>query len=195
MTPDVPSPVAQGIDYAADHGADVVSMSLGGDSIGSSSDKEETKALAHAAAMGVTVIASAGNEGDGFDDSSCPAGYPSEIAVAAGQKGGSRADFSTVRTHDTVAAPGVGIVSAKNTGGYEPVNGTSPAAALTSGVAALMPGKDGKLKPAQVRSILTRTAAHPPGGHNPLVGHGAVNAAAAVRASPTLRPSTRASRS
>ncbi|NSC24721.1 S8 family serine peptidase [Streptomyces albus subsp. chlorinus] len=177
-----PSPVAQGVEYAVNHGADVISMSLGGDSIGSSFNEEEIRALAHAAHKGVPVVASAGNEGDVLNDSSYPAGYPGVIAVAAVQKGGSRAEFSTVRTYNTVAAPGVGIVSAKNTGGYAPVNGTSPAAALTSGVVALMLGKDHKLTPAQVRTILTRTAAHPPGGYNPLVGHGVINASAAVRA-------------
>ncbi|MBO8197192.1 S8 family serine peptidase [Streptomyces smyrnaeus] len=177
-----PSPVAQGIEYAVDHGADVISMSLGGDSFGSSFNEEETKALAHAAYKGVTVVASAGNDGDVLNDSSYPAGYPGVIAVAAVQQGGSRAEFSTVRTYNTLAAPGVGIVSAKNTGGYAPVNGTSPAAALTSGVVALMLGKDPELRPSQVRAILTRTAEHPPGGYDPRVGHGVVNAAAAVRA-------------
>lgn len=70
-----PSPVAQGIEYAVDHGADVISMSLGGDSFGSSFNEEETKALAHAAYKGVTVVASAGNDGDVLNDSSYPAGY------------------------------------------------------------------------------------------------------------------------
>ncbi|WP_432106871.1 S8 family peptidase [Streptomyces sp. AA1529] len=177
-----PSPVAQGITYAVDHGADVISMSLGGDTFGSSFDEEETKALAHAAYKGVTVVASAGNDGDVFNESSYPAGYPGVIAVAAVAQGGSRAGFSTVRTYNSVAAPGVGIVSAKNTGGYAPVNGTSPAAALTSGVVALMLGKDHELKPSQVRAILTDTAHHPPGGYDPRVGHGTIDAAAAVRA-------------
>ncbi|UNZ16599.1 S8 family serine peptidase [Streptomyces sp. 891-h] len=181
-----PSPVAQGINYAVDHGADVISMSLGGDSFGSSFNEDETKALAHAAYKGVTVVASAGNDGDVLNDSSYPAGYPGVIAVAAVEQGGDRAEFSTVRTYNTVAAPGVGIVSAKNTGGYEAVNGTSPAAALTSGVVALMLAKNHKLKPSQIRAILTETAEHPPGGYSPLVGHGVINAAAAVRA--TAKP-------
>lgn len=45
-----------------------------------------------------------------------------------------------------------------------------------------MLGKDPELKPSQVRAILTKTAEHPPGGYDPRVGHGVVNAAAAVRA-------------
>ncbi|MEU1806966.1 S8 family serine peptidase [Streptomyces sp. NPDC019937] len=176
------SPVAQGIDYAVDHGADVISMSLGGEMFGDSYDEDEVDALARAAQKGVPVIASAGNEGDMFNDASYPAGYPGVIAVAATQQNGSRAEFSTVRTYNSVAAPGVAIMSAKNTGGYEPVNGTSPAAALTSGVVALMLSHNDKLTPAQVRTLLTKTAHHPSDGRNALVGYGPIDAAAAVQA-------------
>ncbi|MFF7653239.1 S8 family serine peptidase [Streptomyces sp. NPDC007983] len=176
------SPVAQGIDYAVDHGADVISMSLGGEMFGDSYDEDEVDALARAAQKGVPVIASAGNEGDMFNDASYPAGYPGVIAVAATQQNGSRAEFSTVRTYNSVAAPGVAIMSAKNTGGYEPVNGTSPAAALTSGVVALMLSHNDKLTPAQVRTLLTKTAHHPAGGRDALVGYGPIDAAAAVQA-------------
>lgn len=178
-----PSPVGQGIDYAVDHGADVISMSLGGEMFGDSVDEDEVDALARAAQKGIPVIASAGNDGDMFNDASYPAGYPGVIAVAATQQNGSRAEFSTVRTYNSVAAPGVAIVSAKNTGGYEPVNGTSPAAALTSGVVALMLSHNGKLTPAQVRTLLTKTAHHPSGGRDALVGYGPIDAAAAVQAS------------
>ncbi|MFI0816409.1 S8 family peptidase [Streptomyces sp. NPDC021098] len=176
------SPVAQGIDYAVDHGADVISMSLGGEMFGDSYDEDEVDALARAAQKGIPVVASAGNEGDMFNDASYPAGYPGVIAVAATQQGGGRAEFSTVRTYNSVAAPGVAIMSAKNTGGYEPVNGTSPAAALTSGVVALMLSHNDKLTPAQVRTVLTKTAHHPAGGRDALVGYGPIDAAAAVRA-------------
>ncbi|MFJ9414928.1 S8 family peptidase [Streptomyces sp. NPDC101227] len=178
-----PSPVAQGIDYAVDHGADVISMSLGGELFGRDFDDGEIDALARAAQKGIPVIASAGNDAEVFNETSFPAGYPEVIAVAATQKGGSRASFSTVRTYNAVAAPGVGIMSAKQTGGYAPVNGTSPAAALTSGAVALMLSHNHKLTPAQVRAVLTSTAHHPSGGYNPLVGYGQINAAAAVRAS------------
>ncbi|KPC62067.1 S8 family peptidase [Streptomyces chattanoogensis] len=178
-----PSPVAQGINYAVDHGADVISMSLGGESFGSSYDDDEVDALAHAAQKGIPVLASAGNGAEEFNEAEYPAGYPTVIAVAATQKGGTRAEFSTVRTYNAVASPGVGIVSANNTGGYRPVNGTSPATALASGVVALMLSHHHKLTPAQVRTLLARTAHHPPGGWNALVGAGTINAAAAVRAS------------
>ncbi|MDT0541290.1 MULTISPECIES: S8 family serine peptidase [Streptomyces] len=179
------SPIAQGIDYAVDHGADVISMSIGGELLGNSYDEQEAAALARAAQKGIPVLASAGNDGDMFNDAQYPAAYPGVIAVAALQQNGSRAEFSTVRTYTAVAAPGVDIMSAKNTGGYETINGTSPATALTSGVVALMLSQNGKLTPAQVRTILTSTARHPSGGHNALVGYGPVDAAAAVTASAT----------
>ncbi|QKV98038.1 S8 family serine peptidase [Streptomyces sp. NA02950] len=181
--PSGPSPVGQGIDYAVDHGAEVISMSLGGEMWGDRYDDTEVNALARAAQKGIPVVASAGNEGDAFNEASYPAGYPGGVAVAATQKGGTRAEFSTVRTYNAVAAPGVGIMSAKHTGGWAPVDGTSPAAALTSGVVARMLSHDNKLTPEQVRAVLTRTAGHPSGGRNALVGYGPIDAAAAVRAS------------
>ncbi|KIZ13278.1 S8 family peptidase [Streptomyces natalensis] len=177
-----PSPVAEGINYAVEHGAQIISMSLGGELFGREFNEDETDALARATQKGIPVIASAGNDAEVFNETSFPAGYPEVIAVAATQQGGNRATFSTVRTYNAVAAPGVGIVSAKNTGGYEPVSGTSPAAALTSGTVALMLSRNHQLTPAQVRAVLTKTAHHPSGGYSPLVGYGQINAAAAVRA-------------
>ncbi|MET9516914.1 S8 family serine peptidase [Streptomyces sp. NPDC002994] len=175
------SPIARGIDYAVDHGADVISMSIGDELLGSSYNGDEAAALARAAQKGVPVLASAGNDGDMFNDAQYPAAYPGVIAVAALQQNGSRADFSTVRTYNAVAAPGVAIMSAKNTGGYATIDGTSPATALTAGVVALMLSHNDEVTPAQVRTILTSTARHPSGGRNALVGYGTVDAAAAVR--------------
>lgn len=177
------SRVARGIDYAIEHGADVISMSIGGELLGDSYDEDEADALSRAAQAGVPVLASAGNSGDEFNDAQYPAGYPGVIAVAALQQSGSRAEFSTVRTYNSVAAPGVAIMSAKNTGGYEAINGTSPATALTAGVAALMKSANGKLTSAQVRSILTSTARHASTGPSPLDGYGMIDAAAAVESS------------
>ncbi|MFK0120540.1 S8 family peptidase [Streptomyces sp. NPDC090994] len=177
------SPIAEGIRYAVDHGADVISMSLGtADSWGADYSGEETSAVAYALNKGVPVLASAGNAGDEFNGTSYPAGYAGVIAVAATQQNGERADFSTVHTYNDVAAPGVAIMSAKNTGGYEAVNGTSPACALAAGVVALMYAKNPDLTPAQVNDILIATTNRPPEGGGPLLGYGAIDAAAAVAA-------------
>ncbi|MGW0708608.1 S8 family peptidase [Streptomyces sp. NPDC002643] len=177
------SVIARGIDYAIEHGADVISMSIGGELLGDTYDEEEADALGRAAQAGIPVLASAGNNGDGFNEAQYPAGYPGVIAVAALQPGGTRAPFSTVRTYNSVAAPGVSVMSARNTGGYAPVDGTSPATALTSGVVALMKSRNKDLTPAQVRSILTSTAQHASTGPSPLDGYGLIDANAAVQAS------------
>ncbi|MFB6938526.1 S8 family peptidase [Streptomyces chartreusis] len=175
------SPIAEGIDFAVENGANVISLSLGGGVINELRG-DELAAAARAVQKGVTLLAAPGNSGDEDNEGNYPAGYANVISVAATKQGGQRADFSTVRTHNTIAAPGVGIMSANNEGGYRPVNGTSPATALAAGVTALMLAENPDLTPAQTRAILMRTADHPPGGHNPLVGAGQINAASAVGA-------------
>jgi hypothetical protein len=186
------SPITQAVRYAVDHGAQVISMSLGTADFGFIDyNDDEASAMAYAVGHGVTVLASAGNSGDlnlSDNTASNPAGYPGVIAVAATAPGPRRADFSTVHTYNTIAAPGVGIVSATNTGGYAPVDGTSPACALAAGVVALMRSRNPKITPAQVRAILTRTALHPPGGWDTLVGYGLINAGAAVSAAASPPP-------
>jgi subtilisin family serine protease len=176
------NPLAQGINYAVQHGADVISMSLGGEDIFGSYNEDETAALAYAASNGVTVLASAGNAGDVLNEVSYPAGYAGVIAVAATQQNGGRADFSTVHTYNDVAAPGVDIISATNTGGYKTVDGTSPACALAAGVVALMYAKNPKLTPAQANDVLIATTHRPAGGGSALLGYGLINAGAAVKA-------------
>lgn len=104
------SPAAQGIRYAVDHGADVLSMSFGSADGFSTYDSEETEAVAYAVRKGVTLLASAGNAGDKLNDNSYPAGYPGVIAVAATKPGGRRAAFTSRRpvpaspAHGTPAA-------------------------------------------------------------------------------------------
>ena len=175
-----PTQISEGIKYAVTHGANVISMSLG--SVFASYNYSDTEAIGYAVSHGVSIVASAGNSASEGNDGGFPAGYASVISVAATQQSGSRASFSTVRTHNAVAAPGVDILSAARTGGYRKISGTSPAGALAAGVVALMHAHNPKLTPAQVRSILTSTAHHPAGGHNALVGYGQINAAAAVQA-------------
>ncbi|WP_330343290.1 S8 family peptidase [Streptomyces sp. NBC_00557] len=176
------SPIAEGIRYAVDHGANVISMSIGSGDLFSSFSGSEAEAVAYAIRKGVTLLASAGNSGDTLNENSYPAGYAGVIAVAATKPGGGRADFSTVHTYNDVAAPGVGIISAKTTGGYEPINGTSPACALAAGVVALMKSKNPSLSPAQTNDVLIATAHHPAGGESALLGYGPINADAAVKA-------------
>ena len=182
-TADGVTPLAHGIDFAVENGADVISMSLGG-ALFSELNGSEVAAVGRAVHKGVTLLAAAGNSGgsDKTNEGNFPAGYANVISVAATRRDGARAEFSTVRTHNTIASPGEEILSAEKDGGYSLSRGTSPATALASGVVALMVAANPDLTPAQTRAILMRTANHPPAGHDPLVGAGQINAAEAVRA-------------
>jgi subtilisin family serine protease len=179
------------IRYAADSGARVISMSLGTDSPFSAYQEDEAVAIQYALSKGVVVVASAGNEGDKDDPVAYPAAYPGVIVVAATAQDGSRAEFSSVHSYVDIAAPGVGINAADaTTSGRKSVQGTSPSAALTSGVAALILAKYPKLAPRQIEQLLERTASTFAAGHNPLTGYGVINAAAALQAASALTPET-----
>ncbi|GAA2839170.1 type VII secretion-associated serine protease mycosin [Nonomuraea rubra] len=184
------------IRYAADQGADIVSMSIGSDEWEGLRDYEHDVAAAvnYALGKGVVLIAAAGNGGstdrmdtDANNTVSYPAAYPGIIAVAAMSREGRRAQFSQVHAYNTVAAPGTEIYSADIKGGLRPVQGTSPACALTAGVVALMLSRNPDLSPGQVRQILTTTARKPPNGYTIFLGFGLVNAAAAVRAAGSMK--------
>ncbi|GAA3103076.1 S8 family peptidase [Streptosporangium carneum] len=182
--------LAKGIRYAVDKGAKVISMSLGTDEWSWAGYEEDTAAAVdYAASKGVVLVASSGNGGstdvlatDANNRVSYPAAFPAVIGVAASAPDGGRAEFSQVHTYTTVAAPGVDIYAARNTGGYSAGSGTSPAAALTAGTVALMLSRNPRLTLRQVRDILVDTAVKPPAGYTTLLGHGVVDAAAAVRA-------------
>jgi subtilisin family serine protease len=185
--------LVQAILYAANSGARVISMSLGTKDPFSLYDETEARAIQYALSKGVVVIASAGNDGGSDDQDSVdyPAAYPGVIAVAATNPDGTRASFSAVHSYVDVAAPGVAINDADvATGGRTPVNGTSPAGALTAGVAALIVSKYPKLAPRQIEQLLEQTASTASRGFNPLTGFGVINATAALQAASALTPET-----
>ncbi|WP_406044567.1 S8 family serine peptidase [Micromonospora sp. NBC_00898] len=180
--------LAEAIRYAADADVRVISLSLGSESPFAPYDSEAAQAIQYAMSKGIVVIASAGNDGDGENLVSYPVAYPGVIGVAASTPSGARADFSTVHSYVDVAAPGVSIWGAKiNSTGRASGQGTSPAGALTAGVAALVLAKYPKLSPRQVGALLERTASHP-GRHDPRTGYGVVDAAAALRAAADVMP-------
>ncbi len=98
--------LADGIRWAADHGADVINLSLGDDSASAHPEPAEDEAVQYALKKGVAVVASAGNGGEKGDHVSYPAAYPGVIAATAVDRFGTRASFSTRRWYATVSAPG-----------------------------------------------------------------------------------------
>jgi len=172
--------IAQGIRWAADHGANVINMSLGGwFAVGTIAN-----AVKYAHAKGVTVVAAAGNDGSGRV--SYPARYPGVIAVAATQFDETTTFYSNWGPELDVAAPGGNVRVDQNGDGkpdgvlqhtivpgntsqtdYLWFMGTSMASPHVAGVAALIVGA-GVKKPDAVEEILLGTARTP----KPRVGSG-----------------------
>ncbi|APE20577.1 MULTISPECIES: type VII secretion-associated serine protease mycosin [Streptomyces] len=182
------SALADGIRWAADHGADVINLSLGDDSKSAHPDAGEDAAVQYALAKGVSVVASAGNGGEKGDHISYPAAYPGVIAVTAVDRYGTHASFSTRRWYATVSAPGVDIAIADPDRRYYEGWGTSAAAAFASGAVALVRAAHPDLTPAQVKRLLIDTArSRPKGGRSDAKGYGTVDPAAAIEAGARIK--------
>jgi hypothetical protein len=155
-------------------------------------------ALQDALDHGVVVVASSGNSGGtagarrtGHAPYSFPADYPGVLGVGAVAQDGSAASFSSDNLSVGVAAPGVKVPAQGRDGQYWLVSGTSPACALTAGVAALIKSRYPHLAPALVDQAITSSAQNPPpGGYDDRVGFGTVDAVAALAAAGRLNRDT-----
>ena len=180
--------LADGIRWAADHGADVINLSLGDDSKSAHPEASEDAAVQYALKKGAVVVASAGNGGEKGDHASYPAAYPGVIAVTAVDRYGTRASFSTRRWYATLSAPGVDVIIADPDRKYYEGWGTSAASAFVSGAVALVKAAHPDLSPAQVKQLLEDTARNAPsGGRDDSRGFGFVDPAAAIRAGGKLK--------
>jgi cell wall-associated protease len=168
--------VANGIDWAVDHGARVISMSLGG----SYTALFET-AVQYATAHDVVVVAAAGNTGTTGDAPQYPGATPGVLAVAATDSTNKVANFSTTGSYVGIAAPGVGIVSLSHTGGVVTMSGTSMATPFVAASAALARAAHPSYSEGQIVSLLEQTAT-PLGAQVPSssYGYGLVNPYKAV---------------
>ncbi|WP_405494739.1 type VII secretion-associated serine protease mycosin [Streptomyces sp. NBC_00096] len=181
--------LAEGIRWAADHGADVINLSLGDDSSSAHHEASEDEAVQYALAKGAVVVASAGNGGLQGDHASYPAAYPGVIAVTAVDRKGRKAAFSTRNWYATVSAPGVGVVIADPDRSYYEGWGTSAASAFVSGAVALVKAAHPGLSPAQIKKLLEDTASNSPaGGRDDARGFGLVDPVAALQAADAMSP-------
>jgi serine protease len=171
--------VADGIKWAADHGAKVINLSLGGPD----DSPVLSAAVDYATGKNILVVAAAGNNGN--SDPEYPAAYPSVVAVAASDATGNFAWFSSYGWWVDLVAPGINITSTyKATGNHQAYaigSGTSFAAPLVSGVALLTRFKYPTLSQAQIAAKLKSTARDfGPRGIDPALGWGRVDAHAAL---------------
>nr|WP_233340532.1 S8 family serine peptidase [Haloprofundus sp. MHR1] len=143
--------LVDGIIWATDNGADIINISLGSESY-----SEVLKdAVSYAHQQGALVVAAAGNSYGG--KVRYPAAYSECIAVSALTPSGNTGGYSSIGSEIDIAAPGTGIMSTVNYGGYGRYTGTSMAAPFVSGVAALVLSR-WALTNDQLRNHLEKTA-------------------------------------
>jgi len=134
--------IAVGIQWAADHGANIINLSLGEglNSAGSFASSEYiTDAVLYAQSKGILVVAAAGN--DGLGTISYPAALPGVLSVAATTSENKLTDFSNYGFPLSLEAPGDRILSTYPqalSSGYAYLWGTSMASPMVSAVAALI---------------------------------------------------------
>lgn len=171
------SGVTAGIYWAVDHGAKVINLSLAG-----GETRFEDEALRGALAADVVVVAGVGNRPEdtkvGF-----PAAYPGVVAVAGVDQSGGHAEVSVTGPEVVLSAPAVDIVAPRHDLLYGSGTGTSDAAAIVSGVVALVRAKYPNLSAREVVHRLTATAIDKgPPGRDDEYGYGIVNPVAALTA-------------
>lgn len=128
--------IADGIVWAADHGANIINLSLG-------SNAEEGilgEAINYAADKGCLVIAAAGNSDQQSSGIAYPAADPNVLAVTATDENDRITSFSLTGPQAGVAAPGADIYSTywDNGSAYGELDGTSMASPFAAGTAALV---------------------------------------------------------
>ncbi|WP_238593268.1 S8 family peptidase [Natronobacterium lacisalsi] len=165
------SDIAAGIEYTADQGWDVCSMSLGGSQSDVVSD-----AVTYAYDRGVFLAAAAGNDGPCTDCVSYPAAEPEVVAVSATTDTDALADFSSTGPEIELAAPGEDVYSTVP-GGYDTFSGTSMACPHVAGAAGHLLSNDYTNE--EARNRLHETAEDIGLGENEQ-GHGLLDVASAL---------------
>jgi len=145
------SDIAAGVEYVANQGWDVASMSLGGSS-GSSALQD---AVQYAADQGVFIVAAAGNSGPCSDCVGYPAAYSEVVAVSSTASDDSLSSFSSTGSQVELAAPGSDVRSTIP-GGYDTFSGTSMACPHVAGAAGQLMA--GGMSASNVRSTLKSSA-------------------------------------
>ncbi|MTJ13152.1 peptidase S8 [Anabaena sp. UHCC 0187] len=174
--------IAEAIKFAADNGADIINMSLGGG--GASQLMEDAVKYAHN--KGVTIIAAAGNEDT--NGVSYPARYDHVIGVSAFGADGERASYSNYGAGVDISAPGGSetgtilqeTINEEGEGVFLGLQGTSMASPHVAGVAALIKAL-GIKEPDEILQVLQQSARVIQDDGLNYYGAGQLNAEAAVK--------------
>lgn len=177
--------IAEAIRWSVDNGADVINLSLTTNT--PDWDKSWDSAFLYAFENDVVVVVAAGNRGSGTSRVGAPATIPGVLTVAGvDTEGRASVEASTQGITLGVAAPSEDLVGVSADGRLVLWNGTSGAAPIVAGIAALVRAAHPDLDANNVINRIIETARPPTGvagGANPLLyGAGLVDAAAAVSA-------------
>ncbi len=165
--------IAQGLIWAADHGARVANISF----LGVSRSLTVLSAAQYMRNKGGVVVIAAGNTGQQQSDPQSDL----VTAVAATDANDARPAWGSFGNYVTIAAPGVSIWTTIPNAGYAAVSGTSASSAVVAGVYALMMSANRTLLPSTLDRVLFATAVQQgPAHRDPYNGWGRVDAAAAV---------------
>jgi subtilisin family serine protease len=143
--------VANGITWAADNGAKVINLSLGGG--GSTALRD---AVDYAWNRGVFLACAAGNSNTSSTGNAFPAAYTNCFAIASTDSGDNRSSFSNYGSWVEVAAPGSSIYSTWLNSGYNTISGTSMATPHVAGLAGLLSSQG--LTNTQIRDRICNTS-------------------------------------
>jgi len=167
----------EGIVYAADMGCKIINCSWGGGGVRSQALQD---VIDYAHAKGSVLIVSAGNTSKDCDRyPRWPSSYRNVLNVSSIEADGSPSSWACNGTSVSLYAPGSGIVTTRKGGGYETQSGTSYAAPLVAGVAALVLSRHPDWTPDQVMKQL-RVTSDPFSLPRDPKQYGRINALAAV---------------
>ena len=147
--------ILKALDYAAEHGAQIINMSFAGPK-----DPMIERGIAATASRGILMVAAAGNAG-AKSPPLYPAANPNVIAVSGTDAQEKLFAASNRGNHIAIAAPGADIFLPAPDEKYQITSGTSFSAAYVSGVAALMLERNPALKPNDLRAILDEDRPRP----------------------------------
>lgn len=174
--------IAQAVRWSVDNGADVINLSLTRNSL--QWPRSWDDAFQYAFDKDVVVVAAAGNRGSGTTEVGAPATIPGVLTVAGVDRNRAASfDASSQGITIAVAAPSEQLVGALPGGGYATWQGTSGAAPIVAGLAALVRAAHPDLDAANVIQRIVATAVPVDGRtDSPIYGHGLIDAEAAVGA-------------
>ena len=174
--------VAKGMRWAVDNGADIINLSFTTNTL--DWDKSWDDAFLYAFEHDVVVVVAAGNRGSGTNIIGAPATIPGVLTVGGvDQTGTASLEASTQGITIGIAAPSEGLRGVSADGEVVNWSGTSGAAPIVAGIAALIRSAHPDIDAANVINRIIRTAIPVEGmtrTPDPLYGYGLIDAEAAI---------------